>query len=507
MEMRLEKKALDKIFRRRDRLDLNPDFQRTPVWSDERQQKFLDTILKRWNVPKVYFRVIDEEHFECIDGQQRLIAIFRFYSDDLHLSKKFSDQYGGMYYKDLPDKIKDIFDDYELQIEEIRNATDEEVEDLFQRLQLGMPLNSGEKLNAISGDIRDFAKRLSEHEFLTKKISISIARNALLNIVAQICLLEIKGISNAKFVDLKDLFERYKTFNKEGKIAKKIIKVLNYLNLSFDEKYSELKNRASVVSIYLLISKLIEKSSLKGKEKIIRDFYIEFLKKLKFQVEKGAFADDPELLSYQSAVNQAADSKDSIQKRHRILLKRLIEYDPDLEQFVDRTELRRLASLERLQQIRKIKDGVINLIAECNKIFSTKYGKDLFKITSEVFKNAQNLDNPIKSKDDFGNFIDALYKMIYEGSGSLKRIPQSFKEDDDFIGFEIKHLRTDLRHDYEHGKEKDIEKKKKIISEIYKKYTGKATVSSLRESSFNKIQESLLENILLFLKDLKNSLD
>ena len=72
MEMRLEKKALDKLFRRRDRIDLNPDYQRTPVWNKEKQQTFLDTLLKKWNVPKVYFRVLDEEHYECIDGQQRL---------------------------------------------------------------------------------------------------------------------------------------------------------------------------------------------------------------------------------------------------------------------------------------------------------------------------------------------------------------------------------------------------------------------------------------------------
>ena len=505
--MILEKKALDKLFRRRDRIDLNPDFQRTPVWAKDREQHFLDTILKNWHVPKVYFRVIDEEHFECIDGQQRLLAIFRFYNNEIPLSMKYSGQFGGLYYKELPDKIKDIFDDYELQIEKIRYATDEDVEELFKRLQLAVPLNAGEKLNAISGDIRDFAKSISDHEFLTNKISISTVRYALINLAAQICHLEIKGISNVKFSDLEELFEKHKTFNIQGNIARKIIKVLNYLNLSFYEKTPEIKNRAGLVSIYLLISKLIEKSSLKGKEKIIRGFYLDFLRKLKSQVEKGSLADDPELLLYQSAVNQAADSKESIQRRHDILIKRLIEYDTDFEQFVEATELRRLANFERLQQIRKIKDNIIIGITECNKIFSSKNGEDLFKITNEVFRNAQTLDNPIKSADDFGNFIDALYKIIYEGSGNLERIPQNFKEKEDFIGFEIKHIRTDLRHDYEHGKEKYIEKKKKIISEIYKKYTGKVAISSFSKSSFNKIQLSLLQNILLFLNEMKNLLD
>lgn len=36
----------------------------------------------------------------------------------------------------------------------------------------------------------------------------------------------------------------------------------------------------------------------------------------------------------------------------------------------------------------------------------------------------------------------------------------------------IKHLRTDFRHDYEHGKEKDIRNKKKLIADAYQKTCG-----------------------------------
>jgi len=77
---------------------------------------------------------------------------------------------GGHYYRNLPDKIKDIFDDYELHIVEIHNPKEGEIEELFQRLRLGVPLNSGEKLNAIRGGMRDFAVELSKHEFLANEI-------------------------------------------------------------------------------------------------------------------------------------------------------------------------------------------------------------------------------------------------------------------------------------------------------------------------------------------------
>lgn len=155
MDIRKDKKALDKLYRRRDRYDLQPDFQREKVWSEIRQQKLMDTVLKKWDIPKIYLRVVEEENFECIDGQQRMTAIFKFYDNQLKLPKE-SGEYVGLYYNGLPDKVKDIFDDYELDIELIHDASDDELRELFARLQLGMPLNSAEKLNAMSGNMRDF---------------------------------------------------------------------------------------------------------------------------------------------------------------------------------------------------------------------------------------------------------------------------------------------------------------------------------------------------------------
>lgn len=92
MEMKLEKKALDKLFRRRDRIDI-PDFQRGEVWDQEKNQIFMDSILRKWFVPVVFLRAVDEQHFECVDGQQRLNAIFGFYNNDFPLSRKYSEEW------------------------------------------------------------------------------------------------------------------------------------------------------------------------------------------------------------------------------------------------------------------------------------------------------------------------------------------------------------------------------------------------------------------------------
>ena len=148
MRMELRPRSVDKLYKRRDRIEM-PDWQRGKVWPLKKKQKFLDTIFKGWHVPVLYFRKIGDETFECVDGQQRLTAIWEFYDNKIPLSEESRKSYGGPLYEALKPSISDKFDDYVLQVEEIEEATDDDVKELFQRLQLGAPLNTPEKLNAI----------------------------------------------------------------------------------------------------------------------------------------------------------------------------------------------------------------------------------------------------------------------------------------------------------------------------------------------------------------------
>jgi hypothetical protein len=48
VEMRSDKRELDKIFKRRDRCEI-PDWQRDEVWDVPRKQKLIDSILRGWS--------------------------------------------------------------------------------------------------------------------------------------------------------------------------------------------------------------------------------------------------------------------------------------------------------------------------------------------------------------------------------------------------------------------------------------------------------------------------
>jgi uncharacterized protein with ParB-like and HNH nuclease domain len=44
----------------KNRIDTNPDFQRPAVWSTGQKQLLIDTILRGYDIPKLYWRKISK---------------------------------------------------------------------------------------------------------------------------------------------------------------------------------------------------------------------------------------------------------------------------------------------------------------------------------------------------------------------------------------------------------------------------------------------------------------
>ncbi len=267
MRMELRPKALDKLYKRRDRIEI-PDWQRSKVWSLKKKQKFLDTILKGWHVPVLYFRKVGDEAFECVDGQQRLTAIWEFFDNKVSLSPESQETYGGPLYKDLRPAVSDRFDDYPLQIEEIEETTDDEVKNLFQRLQLGTALNTPEKLNAIESGLRDFLRDLSQHSFFREKVAAQDTRYAHFDTCGKVAFLLLKGIQRRmRFAELEKMFKENPSFSPGSELGRKMKSLFESMNRIFLTKTSVLRNRASIVSFCYLVSQIQEIGQLRKMEK------------------------------------------------------------------------------------------------------------------------------------------------------------------------------------------------------------------------------------------------
>lgn len=327
--------SVSQLFRRKDDIDLDPFFQRERVWGTSKQQKFIDTIIKGWGVPKIYLhlrkKTSTNEYYACVDGKQRLISVFSFLTNGYGLAKNTTPvTLASKEYGDLPRKTQDLINEYKFTIEIISAATDDELSELFRRLQLGVTLNSAEKLFSISNEMTTFVKSIAKSNFFKESVKVNNKRYAHFAISAQICCTELSGaLVNLKYSNLETFVNSYPIFNKNGYEANRIRNILKLMHGIFGVNSNMLSNRASIVSSFLIISDLLKREDMSKNVTELRKFFNTFyldLKKVKASESKKLSSSDAELLKYQNAVIQSADSLTSIKTRNDILMRRLINH-------------------------------------------------------------------------------------------------------------------------------------------------------------------------------------
>jgi hypothetical protein len=244
----------------KNNIDTNPDYQRPAVWSTSQKQLLMDTILRGYDIPKFYMRQISKspQKFEVVDGQQRLRSIWSFIAGEFRLAKESDDVDGhkiaNCYYVELPIEIRSLFDVYPLDVVVMTDSEEDEVREMFLRLQNGTSLKAQEKRNAMPGEMRKFVKELTEHNIFTKSVPFANKRFIHDHVAAQITLVELSGGPvNVKDKDLNKMYEDNAVFNASNPKAKKIKKTLDYMYKMFPSKTPELE-RYSFISLYILLS-------------------------------------------------------------------------------------------------------------------------------------------------------------------------------------------------------------------------------------------------------------
>jgi len=372
MELNKKPWPLATIFGIKDRIDTNPDYQRPPVWSISQKQLLIDTILRGYDIPKMYWRKVakNPDKYEVVDGQQRLRAIWEFMDGDFTLSKDAEPingiemkniSYNGKSERMLPDDLRLSFDTYTLDVISMTDTDEEEVREMFLRLQNGTSLKAQEKRNAMRGNMRDYVKQIASHKFFDN-CKFENSRYTYDLISAQMIRIELNGgPCNVKNSDLNKMYELNEEFDVNGPKAKKIKKVLDFLLSAFPEKTPELE-RYSTLSLYILISQLMEKYVYKDKYEILNKWFLDFEKYRREQKILDADSCDPEILSYHDKTSHSTDSEDSLKWRNEYLFRKFFEYAPTIEL---KDSSRTFTHEQRLAIFRRDK-GICQLKIKCD---------------------------------------------------------------------------------------------------------------------------------------------
>lgn len=206
---------------RENELILNPDFQRGQVWKDSAKHYLIDTILRGMPIPKILFRTtIDRQTHqivrEVVDGQQRLRAIIAFASGNLRLGSR-AKEFAGLYYNDLEPELQDHFLAYKLTTEQLLNASNEDVLEIFARINsYTVPVNPPELRHAkYDSDFKwsvietvKRASRLWETGVLSERDRVRMLDSSF---IAEIYGLTLKGVTDGGQPKINTLYEEHKT--------------------------------------------------------------------------------------------------------------------------------------------------------------------------------------------------------------------------------------------------------------------------------------------------------
>lgn len=323
----VEEWTIEKLVEQQTQISF-PDFQREKkLWSIPQKALLIDSILRDIDIPKLYFNLNDKGDYEVIDGQQRLWAIWDFFSDEYSCTVDGKELKASQLDDPKLKATKNAIKNYRLQITVFKEAEEEYLRQLFVRLQWGLLLNTGEKLHAASGEMRTLVfDELAKHNFIQNlglpKVRARFSRETL---CAQLCInsftrKKLGGrFERTRYDDLQHFFNEYahpqgkdRTFFQQQR--KRIVTVLDHLWQAFGDDTKTLRNRSYILSVYLLFEELGA-----AKKKEFAQFVLTLWNELKEDAAKGVNKHDEELYKFQTYLSSAPTERYQIERRHEKL--------------------------------------------------------------------------------------------------------------------------------------------------------------------------------------------
>jgi len=199
----------------------NKEYQRgAGLWPPSAKSYFIDTILKEFPFPKVYFHErldmrTKRPHREIVDGQQRMSTIAEFATNGFELGAN-AEGLKGKRFEDLTPEQQESFYSYTVSVDVIRNADRSEILSMFRRMNAyTLPLNGPEKRHSeFFGEFKDwvntvldrYGRILVDWRILTSR---QIVRMADAEFVADVALAMNEGIVSTGPNKLRNLYKHY----------------------------------------------------------------------------------------------------------------------------------------------------------------------------------------------------------------------------------------------------------------------------------------------------------
>lgn len=358
----LGEQTIKKLYSQKSEIDFFPYYQRVGnIWSIEKKQLLIDTIINKYDIPKFYFNYFispDDElnlmtnfKYAVIDGKQRLQAIFDFLDNKFKLSSSCSYQADpsvpirNLTFRDLKEKHPSIafgIEAYVLDIVFIATDEEDKLEELFLRLNGGIALTNAEKRNAIGGYLNVRIREIVDQNlFFTEWLRFKNVRYQYNDLLTKLLYIESKnGLAN---LGNKELQLFLKSNQKKTIIIEDVLSnTLDNLSVMADvfEQKDLLLRSKGIIPVYYQFIK--DKARSIENLKLLREFFIQF-DDLKIQNRKDQ-KPDPVLQEFDRLNQQGVHVIKSLNDRYKIL-------DRYFAYFLKNGKLKKLGKISEIESI------------------------------------------------------------------------------------------------------------------------------------------------------------
>jgi len=319
-----------------NKLSFNPFYQREAVWTKYQKQLLIDSILHEIDIPKIYLRKISKEGFEyeVVDGQQRIRAITEFMDNEFDLSEE-TDKVDGiavarLSYDELPTNIQTKLKLATFDVCQLNQAyTEDDVEEMFARLQNGTPLNAAEKRRALHSDMRYVVEALSKHKVF-ELVGFNDKRYAYEDAVAKVLHIFIHGsITEIRPTAIKATYLANKSITKSDRNVKDVDEAFDFLAKAFDGITNPEFQKFAIITLSFLVHEMLGTYDVKEHAGEFGDAYLDFESKRIADLESPDDKRNPVYIAYYDAAR--SDSIPSMEFRHRTIRDHIVTNVPDLE--------------------------------------------------------------------------------------------------------------------------------------------------------------------------------
>jgi Protein of unknown function DUF262 len=269
------------LYQIRQGIRVDPPYQRQgEVWSKAKQRLLIDSIINKFDIPKIYFhehtRPIDVDgrrvQYSLVDGRQRLEAIWDFIDGRFELAEDFvlletnSTEAAGKTYAEIAQYEPGVIAEFSatpLDIMLIRTEDVELIEEMFSRLNEAVPLNAAEKRNGLGGPLRPAVRRLVEDQFFKDRLPFPNTRYRHYDLATKFLYwVESQGPADTKKRQLDEFWIQVKEASDGDDIAEKLLSatqpILGALAGTFVKQDTLLASIGIVSVFFLLYRELVE---------------------------------------------------------------------------------------------------------------------------------------------------------------------------------------------------------------------------------------------------------